>query len=113
LSDCLFCKIAAKEIDSTAVAETDRVYAFRDINPGAPTHVLVVPKEHIASAADLDEAHGDLLGELFATIAAVAEQEKLEGGWRVVTNVGPDAGQSVDHLHYHVMGGRSMSWPPG
>lgn len=113
MADCLFCKIARHELDSEIVTETDTVVAFRDINPAAPTHVLVIPKEHIASAADLDDAHAGLLADIFQTIATLADENRLDGGWRVVTNVGPDAGQSVHHLHFHLVGGRSMSWPPG
>lgn len=113
MEDCLFCKIASGELDSKKVAETDEVLAFRDINPGAPTHVLAIPKEHIASAADLREGHGELLGRMFEMMANIARDEGLEGGFRIVTNSGSEAGQSVDHLHFHLLGGRSMSWPPG
>ena len=114
MSDCLFCRIVAGEIPSTKVAETDRVLAFRDVRPVAPTHVLLIPKEHVAtSAADLDAAHGALLGELFALATRIARDEGLERGWRLVTNVGPDAGQTVHHLHVHLIGGRPMEWPPG
>jgi histidine triad (HIT) family protein len=112
-TDCLFCKIAARELDSDIVTESERVLAFRDVNPMAPTHVLVIPKEHIESAQALTAGHADLLGEIFATIADLARDEKLDGGHRVVTNIGPDAGQSVDHLHFHLLGGRPMAWPPG
>lgn len=113
MPDCLFCKIAAGEIPSDKVYESENVVAFRDINPAARTHILVIPVRHIASAADLTEADGPLLAEIFTTIASLAEKETLSGGWRVVTNVGGDAGQSVQHLHYHLIGGRTMSWPPG
>jgi histidine triad (HIT) family protein len=113
VADCLFCKIANKELDSEIVVDSQRVVAFRDINPGAPTHVLVIPKDHIASAQDLDSTRADLLAEIFETIASIARKEGLDDGWRVVTNVGPDAGQSVHHLHFHLLGGRGMSWPPG
>jgi histidine triad (HIT) family protein len=113
VADCLFCKIAAKEIDSDLVHETESVVAFRDINPAAPTHILVIPKEHISSAAELTEAHGPLLGEMFASIASLAVKAGLSDGFRVVTNIGPEAGQSVDHLHFHLIGGRQMAWPPG
>lgn len=113
MSDCLFCKIVAGEIDADKVAETDDVLAFRDINPGAPTHVLVIPKQHIASAAELGAEHGELLGSIFATLAGVASDEGLDGGFRIVTNTGPEAGQSVHHLHFHLLGGRSLGWPPG
>ena len=113
MADCLFCKIVSKELDSEVVHESSEVLAFRDINPGAPTHVLAIPKRHIASAADLGPNDAEMLADLFATLASIAQKENLEGGWRVVTNVGPDAGQSVHHLHFHLLGGRSMAWPPG
>ena len=113
MADCLFCKIAAGEIESELVHESGGVVAFRDINPAAPTHILVIPREHVESADHLTETKGVLLGELFATIAGLAEKEGLGDGYRVVTNIGRDAGQSVDHLHFHLMGGRQMSWPPG
>jgi histidine triad (HIT) family protein len=113
VDDCLFCKIVRGEIDSETVLESENVIAFRDINPVAPTHVLVIPKEHIRSADELTEAHGRLLGEIFEAIASIRRAEGIEKGHRIVTNVGPEAGQSVDHLHWHVIGGRSMSWPPG
>ena len=113
MADCLFCKIAAKEIDSDIVFESANVIAFRDVNPAGPSHVLVIPKEHIGSAHDLTRAHGEVLGEVFESIVAVADSEGVNEGYRVVTNVGPDAGQSVFHLHFHVIGGRQLSWPPG
>lgn len=113
MADCLFCKIASGELDSDRVAETDRVLAFKDINPGAPTHVLVIPKEHIGSVDEISDSHGDLLAEMFTTMSEVAASAGLSGGYRVVTNIGPEAGQSVPHLHFHVLGGRTLSWPPG
>jgi histidine triad (HIT) family protein len=113
VSDCLFCRIAAGEIPSETVHRSDEVVAFRDINPAAPTHVLVIPVRHVASAAALGGNDGELLAEIFGTMASLAESEGLTGGWRVVTNVGGDAGQSVHHLHFHLIGGRTMSWPPG
>ncbi|MGH2693633.1 MAG: histidine triad nucleotide-binding protein [Actinomycetota bacterium] len=113
MADCLFCKIANKELDSEIVVESERLLAFRDINPGAPTHVLVIPKDHIASAQELDSSRADVLAEMFETMTSIAQKEGLDGGWRIVTNVGPDAGQSVHHLHFHLLGGRGMSWPPG
>lgn len=113
MSDCLFCKIANKKIDANVVHESDEVIAFRDINAQAPTHILVIPKRHISSAADLGDGDGPLLAEIFATLGALADSEGLDGGWRVVTNVGGDAGQTVHHLHVHLLGGRPMSWPPG
>jgi histidine triad (HIT) family protein len=112
--DCLFCRIVAGEIPSTRVREDDEMLAIRDIAPRAPTHILFLPKAHIASAADLEPTHGELLGRLFAAIAEVAREEGIAGnGYRVVTNVGRWAGQSVDHLHFHLMGGRPFEWPPG
>ena len=113
MADCLFCKIVAKELGSEVVKETDNVLAFRDINPGAPTHVLVIPKKHIASAQDIRPEHGDLLAEMFGVMAEVADEANLGKGHRLVTNIGPEAGQTVHHLHFHVLGGRPMSWPPG
>jgi histidine triad (HIT) family protein len=114
VNDCLFCKIVAGDIPSTNVFEDDLVVAFRDINPRAPTHILLAPREHIGSAAELTEAHGPLVGRLFAVAADIARTEGLEGpGYRLVTNVGADGGQTVDHLHVHLLGGRRMTWPPG
>ena len=112
--DCVFCKIVAEEIPSTTVAEDDVVLAIRDIAPRAPTHVLLLPRQHIRSAAELTNADGLLLGRLFALAAEIARDEGIaEGGYRVVTNIGTWGGQSVDHLHFHLMGGRPFSWPPG
>ena len=111
MGDCLFCSIAAGDIPADVVLETDDVVAFNDINPAAPTHVLIIPKRHIASAAELEPDDGGLLAALFAVARRVGNG--IDGGWRLVTNVGPDAGQSVFHLHFHVLGGRAMSWPPG
>lgn len=112
--DCLFCGIASGRIPSDQVHADDQVVAFRDISPKAPVHVLVIPREHIGSAADLTEAHAELLGRLFAVGAEVARREGIaEAGYRVVTNIGGHGGQSVGHLHFHVMGGRPFAWPPG
>jgi histidine triad (HIT) family protein len=111
MADCLFCSIAAGEIPADVVIETDEVVAFNDINPAAPTHVLVIPKRHVASAAELEPDDAGLLGALFDVAAQVGRT--IDGGWRLVTNVGPDAGQSVFHLHFHVLGGRPLGWPPG
>ena len=111
---CLFCKIVAGEIPSDRVAQDDTVLAIRDIAPRAPTHVLLMPKEHIASAADLTDADATLLGRIFATAADLARSEGIaEGGYRIVTNIGTWGGQTVDHLHFHLMGGRAFTWPPG
>jgi histidine triad (HIT) family protein len=112
--DCLFCRIVAGEIPSKNVIEDDLLVAFHDIAPRSPTHILVVPKAHIPSAADLTEDDGPLLGRLFATAAAIARDHGIaEQGYRIVTNVGRWGGQSVDHLHLHLMGGRAFDWPPG
>lgn len=113
MTDCIFCKIAAGTIPANVVDQNDQALAFRDLNPQAPTHVLVIPKSHVASAADLGPAHAGMLGELFALAARVAKSEGLDQGWRLVANVGPHAGQTVHHLHVHLVGGRPMSWPPG
>ena len=111
---CLFCRIAAGEIPARRAHEDELVIAIDDINPVAPVHQLVMPRAHIGSAADLGEGHATLLGRLFAVAAALARQAGLEErGFRLVTNVGADAGQSVPHLHIHLLGGRSLSWPPG
>jgi histidine triad (HIT) family protein len=110
--DCLFCRIAAGEIPAERVFEDDAVIVFRDINPKAPTHVLAIPRRHIASAANLTDADGQLLASLFAALRQVAEEAGLRG-YRITTNVGADAGQSVFHLHFHLLGGRPMTWPPG
>jgi histidine triad (HIT) family protein len=111
-ADCLFCKLAASEIPSTRVFEDDAVVVFRDINPRAPTHVLAIPRRHIPSVDDLTDADGDLLAALFAALRRVASEAGLSG-YRIVTNVGPESGQSVFHLHFHLLGGRLLSWPPG
>jgi histidine triad (HIT) family protein len=110
---CLFCRIAQRDIEADVVAETNDLLAFRDIDPMAPTHVLVIPKRHIASASQLGADDGELLTEIFQMLANIAEKESLGGGHRIVTNVGSDGGQSVDHLHFHLLGGRPMGWPPG
>jgi histidine triad (HIT) family protein len=111
---CLFCRIVAGEIPATTVHADDLVIAIRDVTPRAPTHVLLLPREHIASAADLTEAHGALLGRLFAVAADLARSEGIaERGYRLTTNVGTWGGQSVPHLHVHLMGGREFDWPPG
>ncbi|MBR5422126.1 MAG: histidine triad nucleotide-binding protein [Lachnospiraceae bacterium] len=108
MTDCLFCKIVAGEIPSTKVFEDEVSYAFRDINPQAPVHVLIVPKEHIASCAELTEANEALVGKIFTNIAKIAKAEGLDKGFRVISNSGDDAGQTVHHLHYHILGGKSM-----
>lgn len=108
---CLFCRIAGGDVPATVVAETERALAFRDINPAAPVHVLVMPRDHFDSAATLTDA--GLWAELIALAQRIAADEGLGSGWRLVTNVGLDGGQSVSHLHLHLLGGRRMGWPPG
>jgi histidine triad (HIT) family protein len=112
-TDCIFCRIAARELPAEILHETERVVAFRDLDPKAPTHILLIPKDHLASIAEVGEHHGDMLVDLVEAAAHLARTEALDGGWRLVTNVGPDAGQSVPHLHLHLLGGRRMTWPPG
>ena len=112
--DCIFCKIVAGEIPSERVYEDDDCVAFRDINPQAPTHILVIPRRHVVGMGDLSAADEGLLGRLLLAASKVAEAEGLsERGYRVVINWGPDSGMEVPHLHLHVLGGRAMSWPPG
>lgn len=114
LADCIFCKIANKEIETTVVYEDDVCLAFEDANPQAPVHVLVIPKRHIASLADAGEDDTELLGRLCLACDKVAAAKGIrEDGYRVVANRGAKAGQSVFHLHLHVLGGRAMNWPPG
>lgn len=112
MSDCLFCKIAAGEIPSKKVYEDELCYAFYDIDPQAPVHFLVIPKEHIQSVSQVDESNANLVGHIFQVIAKVAKELGLES-YRVVSNIGAQAGQSVLHLHFHVLSGRDMTWPPG
>ena len=113
-SSCLFCRIAAREIPAEIVRESDRVVAFRDVNPQAPTHILLIPKEHVTSIADMGDHHGDVLIDIAQAASQLARAEGIaDSGWRLLTNVGPDAGQSVFHLHFHLLGGRPMDWPPG
>jgi histidine triad (HIT) family protein len=114
VQDCLFCRIVTGEQQADVVHSSDHVVAFRDINPQAPVHILIIPKEHIESARALRDKHGDVLAELFGTASHLARANDVDRtGWRLVTNVGSDAGQSVNHLHFHLMGGRQMGWPPG
>jgi histidine triad (HIT) family protein len=113
-ADCLFCLIVAGEIPSTRLHDDELVIAIRDIAPRAPTHILLLPRRHIRSAADLVESDGPMLGRLFAVAAELARSEGVaDDGYRLVSNVGRWGGQTVDHLHVHLMGGRSFSWPPG
>ena len=113
MEDCLFCKIAAGQIPSDIVYQDDDVIAFNDINPQAPYHILFIPRRHIASMTDLTIEDGPLLAKIYVTARDVAKKLNLERGYRFLTNVGPDAGQSVLHLHFHLLGGRQLGWPPG
>lgn len=110
---CLFCKIASKQIPSKLVFEDDDVFAFHDINPVAPTHILVIPKQHIVSLGEAQPEHQALLGKMLLAAQRAAAEAGLTSGFRVVFNTGAEAGQSVFHLHLHVLGGRPMGWPPG
>ncbi len=113
MEDCLFCKIAAGQIPADIVYQDDDVIAFNDINPQAPQHILFIPRHHIASMTDLTEEDGPLLGKIYVVAKDMAKKLNLERGYRFLTNVGPDAGQSVLHLHFHLLGGRQLGWPPG
>lgn len=106
---CIFCKIIAGDIPSTKVYEDETVYAFRDINPQAPVHILVVPKEHMESVAEITPANSAVVGHIFEVIAEIARKEGLNNGYRVVSNCGADAGQTVGHLHFHILGGKALS----
>ena len=114
MPDCLFCKIANHQIQASIVYEDDAVVAFNDINPQAPTHILVVPREHIASLNDLSPKHDQIVGEVVRRAAAIAAERRIAvGGFRTVFNTNRDAGQTVFHIHLHLIGGRSLGWPPG
>lgn len=113
MMDCLFCKIAAGEIPSDCLYSDDTVYVFSDISPAAPIHFLVIPRAHIESVADIDGQNASLLGHIFEVIAALTKKPEFSDGFRVVSNCGEGAGQSVPHLHFHVLAGRAMAWPPG
>ena len=114
MEQCLFCKIVAGDMDTELVHSSDNVVAFRDINPQAPVHLLIIPKEHIESARGLTDKQADLAAEIFETAHHLAKANEVDPtGWRLVTNVGANAGQSVPHLHFHLLGGRRLGWPPG
>jgi histidine triad (HIT) family protein len=114
MADCLFCQVVAGEIPSTEVLSTERTYSFFDINPVAPVHVLIVPRQHITNAAELDPSHAETLAEMFTAAQSIARSQGVaESGYRLVFNVGDDAINSVPHLHLHLLGGRQMGWPPG
>ncbi len=111
--DCLFCKIAAGEIPSKKVYEDEQVYAFYDIDPQAPVHVLLIPKTHIASAAEITAENSAVVAHIFEVAAQIAKELGLDDGFRIVSNCGDSAGQTVKHLHFHLMGGRTFTWPAG
>lgn len=111
--DCLFCKIINKEIPSKFIYEDDKVVAFDDISPQAPVHFLIIPKEHYDSNDDISEENSSIIGHVFAIASKLAKRNGLEGGYRIVNNCKEDGGQSVNHIHFHVIGGRQMLWPPG
>jgi len=112
--DCIFCKIANQEMPVELVYQDHLLAAFRDINPAAPVHILIVPKKHIASMLELTDTDAEMLGKIFEVAADLARQEGIaESGFRIVVNTGPNAGQSVPHIHFHLLGGREMAWPPG
>ncbi len=113
MTDCLFCRIVRGEIPSKKVFEDEHTYAFEDLNPQAPTHVLVVPKKHVVDLKESTSADAELIGRCHLTAAEIARQRGIENGYRTVLNVGPGAGQSVFHMHVHLLGGRSLGWPPG
>ena len=111
--DCLFCKIAAGEIPSTKIYEDEYVYAFADIDPQAPFHAIIIPREHIASADMINENNSILIAKVFEAVAKIARKENLENGYRVVNNCGKDGGQTVGHIHFHLLARRNLQWPPG
>jgi len=113
MTDCLFCRIVAGEIPAKKVHEDEHTFAFEDINPHAPTHVLIVPKKHIAGLKEATSEDAELVGRCQLAAAQIARSRGIENGYRTVLNVGPGAGQSVFHLHVHLLGGRNLSWPPG
>ncbi|MPQ42244.1 histidine triad nucleotide-binding protein [Clostridium tarantellae] len=114
MSECIFCKIGKGQIPSKKVYEDDKVIAFHDINPEAPVHVLVIPKEHIESVNMIDENNSKIIAHIFVAINKIVKELNIqESGYRVVTNCGQDGGQTVGHIHFHVLGGRNLQWPPG
>jgi histidine triad (HIT) family protein len=114
MAECIFCGVAAGEVSAEKVYEDDAVVAFRDINPGAPTHVLLIPRKHVPSLNKLVAEDDEAVGHLVRVATQIAEQEHIaESGYRLVANCGSHAGQSVDHVHFHLLGGRAMGWPPG
>ncbi|MFA5524829.1 MAG: histidine triad nucleotide-binding protein [Tissierellales bacterium] len=114
MSECIFCKIASGDIQANVTYEDDKIIAFKDSNPQSPIHVLIIPKEHIPSANYIDENNSDIIGEIFVLINKIAKEMGLDKqGYRIVNNCGEFGGQSVDHIHFHLLGGRQLQWPPG
>lgn len=114
MDNCLFCKIVRGEIPSSKVYEDEKILAFKDITPAAPVHILIIPKKHIGSVNELEQEDIELIGHIFITAKAIAKEQEVDtSGYRIVTNCGEQGGQSVNHLHYHLLGGRALAWPPG
>ena len=114
MSECLFCKMVKGDLKPDVVYEDEHILAFRDINPQAPTHILIIPKEHIATLNDLKSTHENLMGKMYLAATKIAEKEKIaESGYRTIMNCNKDGGQEVYHIHLHLLGGRKMTWPPG
>ncbi|HHW70277.1 MAG TPA: histidine triad nucleotide-binding protein [Clostridiales bacterium] len=114
MGDCIFCKIANKDVSSKIIYEDDTILVFEDVNPQAPVHVLIIPKQHIPSLNDIDSDAAEIISHIFMKIPSLAEQLGVQdNGYRIVVNCGTDGGQSVGHLHYHLLGGRTLTWPPG
>lgn len=113
MEDCLFCKIVDGEIESEILYEDEEIIAFPDINPVAPIHILIIPKEHIESADDLEKRHSEMVGKIFLVAKKIAKDMDLDEGYRIVNNCGEDGGQTVKHIHFHLIGGRQLMWPPG
>lgn len=113
MTDCLFCKIVAGELGTEFVYEDEQIVAFHDIHPVAPVHILVIPKRHISAVNELTEEDNLLIGHIFFVLKKLAHKENLKRGYRIVNNCGSDGGQTVDHLHFHLLGGRELQWPPG
>jgi len=111
--DCIFCKIINKEIPTTFIYEDEKVVAFKDINPQAPVHFLIIPREHLDSNEEITEENSDIVGHVFRVAKRLAKENGLESGYRIVNNCKDDGGQTVNHIHFHVLGGRQMMWPPG
>lgn len=113
MSDCIFCKIANKEIQSNIIYENEDIIAFEDLNPQAPVHILIIPKKHIESVDDINDENKDIIGEIFLAANNIAREKDLSNGYRIVNNCKEDGGQTVDHIHFHLLGGRKLQWPPG